>query len=167
MKQNTVTTRYIATPRLKEIISERDDIQSMDQLADWVGVKRPTISRFDSQGRYDINTLVSVMKVLDVNIDELFDIKINEVYVNNKTDKMIEKYTSQNDIERLAKEIIKERFNFADAELEKLWKRLEDSSSDLISTDKDDENYYIELKNSENKVAEKTSVYKNKSNDDN
>jgi DNA-binding Xre family transcriptional regulator len=69
--------KYTATPRLKEVMKEKG-ISSQKELAELVGVKEPTISRFDSQKRYDIDTLVSICKVLDVTIDELFIIEKRE-----------------------------------------------------------------------------------------
>lgn len=66
--------KYKATPRLREVLKEKG-ITSQKEFAALVGVKEPTISRFDSQKRYDIDTLVSVLKELDVDINELFIIE--------------------------------------------------------------------------------------------
>ncbi|MDK7669298.1 helix-turn-helix domain-containing protein [Cytobacillus oceanisediminis] len=52
------------------------------ELAALVGVTEPTISRFDSQKRYDIDVLVSVSKALGVTMEELFIIEENEEDAN-------------------------------------------------------------------------------------
>ena len=71
------TTKYIAKPRLRAVLKEKG-ITSQKEFAAMVGVKEPTISRFDSQTRYDINTLVSISKVLEVPLEELFIIETNK-----------------------------------------------------------------------------------------
>ncbi|MBH0159865.1 helix-turn-helix transcriptional regulator [Fictibacillus sp. 26RED30] len=48
------------------------------ELAQMAGVTEPTISRFDSQKRYDIDVLVSVSRALDVPMQELFTIEQNK-----------------------------------------------------------------------------------------
>lgn len=68
--------KYKATPRMNEIRKQRDI--NGKELAALVGVTEPTISRFDSQKRYDIDVLVSVSKALGVTIEELFIIEENE-----------------------------------------------------------------------------------------
>ncbi|NYV68835.1 helix-turn-helix transcriptional regulator [Bacillus sp. Gen3] len=69
--------KYKAKPRLKELLKEKGiDIQK--EFALMVGVTEPTISRFDTQTRYDIDVLVSVSKALNVPIEELFYIEENE-----------------------------------------------------------------------------------------
>lgn len=78
-------TRYIAKPKLKVLLSEFESKMKYPNQKDFAlaaGVKEPTISRFDSQSRYDINTLVSISKVLDVSIEDLFDIEENPNYVD-------------------------------------------------------------------------------------
>ena len=78
-------TRYIAKPKLKKLLSEFESkmkYPSQKDIALAAGVKEPTISRFDSQSRYDINTLVSISKVLEVKIEDLFDIEKNPNYVD-------------------------------------------------------------------------------------
>ena len=45
------------------------------ELAQIADVTEPTISRFDSQARYDIDVLVSVSKALKVPIEDLFHIE--------------------------------------------------------------------------------------------
>jgi transcriptional regulator with XRE-family HTH domain len=65
--------KYKATPRMNEIRKERGI--NGKELAEMVGVTEPTISRFDSQKRYDIDVLVSVSKALGVTIEDLFTIE--------------------------------------------------------------------------------------------
>lgn len=65
--------KFSAIPRMNEIRKEKG--YSGKQLAEMVGVTEPTISRFDSQKRYDIDVLISVSKALKVSVEELFDIK--------------------------------------------------------------------------------------------
>lgn len=71
--------RFIAKPKLKELIA-LSPFNNQKEFAEAVGVKEPTISRFDSQTRYDINTLASISKVLGVSIDDLFVIEENPEY---------------------------------------------------------------------------------------
>ncbi|MCP1159450.1 helix-turn-helix domain-containing protein [Bacillus infantis] len=80
-----IHTRYIAKPKLKELLKDKkikEKVGSQKELARLVGVKEPTISRFDNQTRYDINTLVSISKELGVSIEELFHIEENPNYLN-------------------------------------------------------------------------------------
>ncbi|WP_303984655.1 helix-turn-helix domain-containing protein [Niallia circulans] len=72
-------TRFVAKGRLKELL-EQSEYPNQKEFAKAVGVGEPTISRFDSQTRYDINTLVSISRVLGVTVDELFIIEENENY---------------------------------------------------------------------------------------
>jgi transcriptional regulator with XRE-family HTH domain len=65
--------KYKATAKMKEIQVQRG-LMSKD-LAKLAGVTEPTISRFDSQKRYDIDVLISVSKALNVTVEELFDIE--------------------------------------------------------------------------------------------
>jgi transcriptional regulator with XRE-family HTH domain len=65
--------KYKATPRMNEIRKERGI--NGKELAELVGVTEPTISRFDSQKRYDIDVLISVSKALGVTVEELFIIE--------------------------------------------------------------------------------------------
>lgn len=65
--------RYKATPRMNELRKERS-IKGKD-LAAMAGVTEPTISRFDSQKRYDIDVLISVSKALGVSVEDLFNIE--------------------------------------------------------------------------------------------
>lgn len=69
--------KYKAKPRLKELLKEKG-IERQKEFAAMVGVTEPTISRFDTQTRYDIDVLVSVSKALEVPIEELFYIEENE-----------------------------------------------------------------------------------------
>lgn len=69
--------KYKAKPRLKELLKEKG-IDKQKEFALMVGVTEPTISRFDTQTRYDIDVLVSVSKALNVPIEELFYIEENE-----------------------------------------------------------------------------------------
>lgn len=69
--------KYKAKPRLKELLKEKG-IERQKEFAQMVGVTEPTISRFDTQTRYDIDILVSVSKALGVPIEELFYIEENE-----------------------------------------------------------------------------------------
>ncbi|MDL5042010.1 helix-turn-helix transcriptional regulator [Heyndrickxia coagulans] len=64
---------YIIKPRLKELL-EKSEYSSQKEFAKAVGVREPTISRFDSQSRYDIVTLVAISRTLGVTIDDLFHI---------------------------------------------------------------------------------------------
>ncbi|CAM5432869.1 helix-turn-helix transcriptional regulator [Bacillus circulans] len=66
--------KYKAVPRMHEVRKEKG-IKTSKELAQLVGVTEPTISRFDSQKRYDIDVLVSVSKALDVQIEDLFIIE--------------------------------------------------------------------------------------------
>ncbi len=63
--------KYIVKPRLRELLA-KSNFTSQKEFAEAVGVKEPTISRFDSQSRYDIVTLVSISRTLGVTIDDLF-----------------------------------------------------------------------------------------------
>jgi transcriptional regulator with XRE-family HTH domain len=65
--------KYKAIPRMNEIRKERGI--NGKELAELVGVTEPTISRFDSQKRYDIDVLISVSKALGVTVEELFIIE--------------------------------------------------------------------------------------------
>lgn len=78
MEQRKSGTKYVATPKSLRTVLKDKDINRMKDVADMVGVKEATISRFDKQTRYDTNTLVSIMKVFDLTIDDLFTIKENE-----------------------------------------------------------------------------------------
>lgn len=72
--------KYKATPKMNEIRKQKDI--NGKELAAKVGVTEPTISRFDSQKRYDIDVLVSVSKALGVTIEELFTIEENKEDAN-------------------------------------------------------------------------------------
>ncbi|MEH7119068.1 helix-turn-helix transcriptional regulator [Neobacillus vireti] len=69
--------KYKVTPRMHEI-RKQQGIETSKELAEKAGVTEPTISRFDSQKRYDIDVLVSVSKALNVSIEELFHIEKNK-----------------------------------------------------------------------------------------
>ncbi|MDT0160266.1 helix-turn-helix transcriptional regulator [Bacillus sp. AG4(2022)] len=102
-------TRYIAKPKLKELLKSKkikEKIGSQKELARLVGVKEPTISRFDNQTRYDINTLVSISKELGVSIEDLFTIEENPNYI-------------QLDIPDLTDDNMKEVANFLSSMLER------------------------------------------------
>ncbi|MFD0827091.1 helix-turn-helix domain-containing protein [Neobacillus sp. M.A.Huq-85] len=68
--------KYIAKPRMNEIRKELGI--NGKELAELAGVTEPTISRFDSQARYDIDVLISVAKALKVSVEELFTIEENK-----------------------------------------------------------------------------------------
>jgi len=68
--------KYTAKPRMNEIRKERG--YTGKELAVLVGVTEPTISRFDSQTRYDIDVLISVSKALKVSVEDLFHIEENK-----------------------------------------------------------------------------------------
>jgi transcriptional regulator with XRE-family HTH domain len=68
--------KYKAKPRMNEIRKERGI--NGKELAEMVGVTEPTISRFDSQSRYDIDVLISVSKALKVSVEDLFHIEENK-----------------------------------------------------------------------------------------
>lgn len=82
--------RYIVIPRLRELLS-KSKFKNQKEFAEAVGVKEPTISRFDSQTRYDISTLVAISRTLGVTIDDLFYVEeqldlidmINEIKNNS------------------------------------------------------------------------------------
>jgi transcriptional regulator with XRE-family HTH domain len=63
--------KFIVKPRLRELLS-KSKFKNQKEFAEIVGVKEPTISRFDSQTRYDIVTLVAISRALGVSIDDLF-----------------------------------------------------------------------------------------------
>jgi len=67
---------FKAIPRMNDIRIKKG--LSGKQLAKLADVTEPTISRFDSQKRYDIDVLVSVSKALGVTIEELFIIEKKE-----------------------------------------------------------------------------------------
>jgi transcriptional regulator with XRE-family HTH domain len=71
--------RFIAKPQLKKLLS-KSDYKNQKEFADKVGVGEPTISRFDVQTRYDINTLASISRELGIKIDDLFIIEENPDY---------------------------------------------------------------------------------------
>jgi DNA-binding XRE family transcriptional regulator len=66
--------KYIVKPRLKELL-DKSKFKNQKEFAEAVGVKEPTISRFDTQTRYDIVTLVAVSRALGVSIEDLFYIE--------------------------------------------------------------------------------------------
>ena len=72
--------KYKATPKMNEIRNQKG--LKGKELAELVGVTEPTISRFDTQKRYDIDVLVSVSKALGVTIEELFKIEENKEDAN-------------------------------------------------------------------------------------
>jgi len=72
-KKGTSEPKYKATSKMKKIQEQRG-LLSKD-LAKLAGVTEPTISRFDTQKRYDIDVLISVSKALNVTVEELFDIE--------------------------------------------------------------------------------------------
>jgi transcriptional regulator with XRE-family HTH domain len=72
-KKGTSSPKYKATPRMKKI-QEEQKLLSKD-LAKMAGVTEPTISRFDTQKRYDIDVLASVSRALGVTIEDLFEIE--------------------------------------------------------------------------------------------
>ncbi|MED3911223.1 helix-turn-helix transcriptional regulator [Peribacillus simplex] len=72
MANQSKNTRFKAKPKMNEIRKAKGI--NGKELAALAGVTEPTISRFDSQSRYDIDVLVSVSKALGVTIEELFEI---------------------------------------------------------------------------------------------
>ena len=66
--------KYDVTPRLKSLLVEKG-YSSQKEFAQLCGLPEPTISRFDSQRRYDIYTLAVISRTLKVTMDELFYIK--------------------------------------------------------------------------------------------
>ncbi|MEM5009239.1 helix-turn-helix transcriptional regulator [Niallia taxi] len=89
--------KYIVKPKLRELLKE-SKFANQKEFASVVGVKEPTISRFDSQSRYDIQTLVLISRALNVTIDDLFIIEENPKFksemklvakANNKSDRNI------------------------------------------------------------------------------
>lgn len=68
--------KYKAKPKMNELRKQKG--WTGKELAERVGVTEPTISRFDSQSRYDIDVLVSVSKALEVSIEDLFEITLSE-----------------------------------------------------------------------------------------
>ncbi|NSL51719.1 helix-turn-helix domain-containing protein [Calidifontibacillus erzurumensis] len=67
--------RYKVTPRLNKILEERGWKQK--DLAAKAGTTEATISRFDRQNRYDIETLVIISRALGLSIEDLFIIEEN------------------------------------------------------------------------------------------
>ena len=66
--------KYDVTPRLKPLLLEKG-YSSQKEFAKMCGLPEPTISRFDSQRRYDIYTLAVISRTLNVTMDELFSIE--------------------------------------------------------------------------------------------
>jgi len=65
--------QYIVKSRLSDILKERDLKQK--DLAKMADTTEATISRFNRQSRYDIETLVAVSRALNLTIEELFYIE--------------------------------------------------------------------------------------------
>jgi transcriptional regulator with XRE-family HTH domain len=80
--RNESNPKYKAKGRMQEIRKELG--YSGKKLAEMVGVTEPTISRFDTQSRYDIDVLVSISKALEVSIEDLFVIEENEKFNQKK-----------------------------------------------------------------------------------
>ncbi|HYK74329.1 MAG TPA: hypothetical protein VEV44_14630, partial [Pseudoneobacillus sp.] len=59
----------------------------------------PTISRFDNQSRYDINTLASISRTLGVTIDELFTIEENNLFRGTQRSTKSNKSLRKEDVE--------------------------------------------------------------------
>lgn len=70
--------RYKATPKSTRELMKKNEIKTQKELAQLAGVKEATISRFDSQTRYDIDVLVSLSKALDIKIEDMFTIEENK-----------------------------------------------------------------------------------------
>jgi DNA-binding Xre family transcriptional regulator len=85
MDERSIKTRFIATPRSLRTVLKDKEVNRMKDVANEVGVKEATISRFDKQTRYDINTLVSLMKTYELTLEDLFIIEENELYENDGT----------------------------------------------------------------------------------
>ncbi|GGE62060.1 helix-turn-helix domain-containing protein [Priestia taiwanensis] len=64
------------TPRLSAILEERELRQK--DLAAMAGTTEATISRFNRQSRYEIETLIRVSRALDLKIEDLFTIEETE-----------------------------------------------------------------------------------------
>lgn len=62
-----------ARPRLGEVLKELKMTQM--ELSTISGVTQGSISRFDKQSSHDDSHLVSILKALDISIDELFRIE--------------------------------------------------------------------------------------------
>lgn len=58
-------------PILNEILKERGWTQK--KLVEMTGINQATISRFDSQSRFDANHLFTIAKVLELQIEDLFE----------------------------------------------------------------------------------------------
>lgn len=65
--------KYEVKPKLKKILIEKG-FSSQKEFAKMADLPEPTVSRFDSQSRYDINTLATISRTLGVKIDDLFEI---------------------------------------------------------------------------------------------
>ncbi|MFD2681490.1 helix-turn-helix domain-containing protein [Bacillus seohaeanensis] len=70
--------KYVARPKKIRELMKLKGIKTQKELAVLVGVKEATISRFDSQTRYDIDVLISVSKALEMPVEDLFEIKENK-----------------------------------------------------------------------------------------
>lgn len=64
---------YAIYPRLRDLIKD-SKYGNQKEFAKATGLGEPTISRFDSQKRYDIYTLVVISRALGKTIDDLFDV---------------------------------------------------------------------------------------------
>ena len=62
----------VVTGRLSKILTEKDIKQK--ELALMTGLTEPTISRFDKQTRYDIETLFRISRALNSAIEDLFEV---------------------------------------------------------------------------------------------
>lgn len=74
MYGGTITMKV--TPRLSAILEERELRQK--DLAAMAGTTEATISRFNRQSRYEIETLIRVSRALDLKIEDLFTIEETE-----------------------------------------------------------------------------------------
>lgn len=62
-----------AVPRLGKILKERGWTQL--QLSDKSGVPQGSIARFDSRTRHEASHLFAISRVLDITIEELFEVE--------------------------------------------------------------------------------------------
>jgi DNA-binding XRE family transcriptional regulator len=70
--------KYKASPKKVRELMKNRGISTQKELAQLVGVKEATISRFDSQTRYDIDVLISMSKALELSVEDLFNIEENK-----------------------------------------------------------------------------------------
>lgn len=64
---------YKVTPRLGQILKQKGMTQT--QLSELTGIPQGTISKFDRNRQHQDVHIVTILKILDLTIDELFEIE--------------------------------------------------------------------------------------------